>query len=279
MIIGIDLGGTNVRAAIENDGAIQNFRKEPFNTKVSLDETLTQLKEFIRPLVGNGVRGIGIGVPSVVDVEKGIVLNVTNIPAWKRVPLKDILEAEFKIPVCVNNDVNCFALGEHQFGNLRGMKNVVGVSIGTGLGSGIIINDRLFEGVNCGAGELGLLPYLDQNIEYYASGNLFKVKFNTTAHEANNRAAEGDPQAVEQWEEFGKHVGEAIKCVAYAYDPEAIVLGGSLSKAFRFFNESMHQSMLNFEFPESINRLRVFQSTDDNITVLGAAALVHRLLR
>src|SRR6186713_192615 len=190
MIIGIDLGGTNVRAAIENDGLILNFRKESFNTKMSLDDTLTQLKEFIRPLVKNEVRGIGIGVPSVVDVKNGVVFNVTNIPAWKRVPLKEILEAEFRIPVCVNNDVNCFALGEHQFGTLKGMKNAVGVSIGTGLGSGIIINDNLFEGVNCGAGEVGLLPYLDHNIEYYASGNLFKVKFNTTAEEANRQACE-----------------------------------------------------------------------------------------
>jgi glucokinase len=279
MIIGIDLGGTNVRAAIENDGVILNFKKESFNTKMSLDDTLTQLKEFIRPLVNNGVRGIGIGVPSVVDVKNGVVFNVTNIPAWKRVPLKEILEAEFRIPVCVNNDVNCFALGEHQFGTLRGMKNVVGVSIGTGLGSGIIINDNLFEGVNCGAGEVGLLPYLDHNIEYYASGNLFKVKFNTTAEAANRQACEGNPAAIGHWKEFGWHVGEALKCIVYAYDPEAIVLGGSLSKAFRLFSESMYLSMQNFEFPESIKRLKIFQSTNDNITVLGAAALVHRLLR
>lgn len=276
MIIGIDLGGTNVRAAIENNGEILNFRKEPFNTKLSLEETVNQLKQFIRPLVTEGVTGIGIGVPSVVDVEKGIVFNVTNIPAWKRVPLKEILEAEFKLPVQVNNDVNCFVLGEHQFGNLRGMKNVVGVSIGTGLGSGIIINNALFEGVNCGAGEIGLLPYLDKNIEYYASGNLFKAKFNTTAEQANKSAVLGDVQAIEQWKEFGKHVGEAIKCAAYAYDPEAIVLGGSLSKAFHLFKDSMHQSMLDFEFPESIKRLRIFQSTNDNITVMGAAALVCR---
>jgi len=279
MIIGIDLGGTNVRAAIENDGLILNFRKESFNTKMSLDDTLTQLKEFIRPLVKNEVRGIGIGVPSVVDVKNGVVFNVTNIPAWKRVPLKEILEAEFRIPVCVNNDVNCFALGEHQFGTLKGMKNAVGVSIGTGLGSGIIINDNLFEGVNCGAGEVGLLPYLDHNIEYYASGNLFKVKFNTTAEEANRQACEGNPAAIGHWKEFGWHVGEAMKCIAYAYDPEAIVLGGSLSKAFRLFSESMYLSMHNFEFPESIKRLRIFQSTNENITILGAAALVHRHLR
>ena len=278
MIIGVDLGGTNIRAAIENNGEILSFRKEPFNTKRSLDETLRQLREFIRPLVAEGIKGIGIGVPSVVDVENGIVFNVTNIPAWKRVPLKEILESEFSVAVRVNNDVNCFTLGEHQFGLLRGMKNVVGISIGTGLGSGIIINNNLFEGANCGAGEIGLLPYLDRNIEYYASGNLFKVKFNTTAEDAHNRAVEGQLQAIEQWNEFGRHVGEAIKCVAYAYDPEAVVLGGSLSKAFRFFSDAMHESMLNFEFPESIKRLKIFQSTNDNITVLGAAALVHRVL-
>jgi len=274
MIIGVDLGGTNIRAAIENNGEILSFRKEPFNTKLSLEETLGQLKEFIRPLIAEGIRGIGIGVPSVVDVEKGIVFNVTNIPAWKQVPLKEILENEFSVAVRVNNDVNCFTLGEHQFGLLRGMKNVVGVSIGTGLGSGIIINNNLFEGVNCGAGEIGLLPYLDRNIEYYASGNLFKVKFNTTAENAHNRAVAGSAEAIEQWNEFGRHVGEAIKCVAYAYDPEAIVLGGSLSKAYRLFNESMRQSLLNFEFPESIKRLKIFQSTNDNITVMGAAALI-----
>jgi glucokinase len=278
MIIGVDLGGTNIRAAIENNGEILSFRKEPFNTKRSLDESLSQLREFIRPLVAEGIKGIGIGVPSVVDVENGIVFNVTNIPAWKRVPLKEILESEFQVAVRVNNDVNCFTLGEHQFGLLRGMKNVVGISIGTGLGSGIIINNNLFEGANCGAGEIGLLPYLDRNIEYYASGNLFKVKFHTTAENAHNRAVAGNVEAIEQWNEFGKHVGEAIKCVAYAYDPEAVVLGGSLSKAFRFFNDAMHESMLNFEFPESIKRLKIFQSTNDNITVLGAAALVQRVL-
>lgn len=276
MIIGIDLGGTNIRAAVENGGEILHFKKEPFNTKLSLNDTLTQLKEFIKPLATNGVKGIGIGVPSVVDVENGVVFNVTNIPAWKRVPLKEILEAEFRIPVAVNNDVNCFALGEHQFGTLRGMKNAVGVSIGTGLGSGIIINNSLFEGVNCGAGEVGLLPYRDHNIEFYASGNLFKVKFNTTAEDAHRKAVEGDAVAIGQWNEFGMHVGEALKCVAYAYDPEAIVLGGSLSKAFRFFNDAMRQSMLNFEFPESIKRLKIFQSTNDNITVMGAAALISR---
>jgi len=277
MIIGIDLGGTNIRAALESGGNVMCFKKEPFNTRRALEETLVQLKEFIRPLISDDVKGIGIGVPSVVDVEKGIVYNVTNIPSWQRVPLKDILEKEFGLPVRVNNDVNCFALGEHQFGMLMGMKNAVAVSVGTGLGCGIIINNRLFEGVNCGAGEIGLLPYRDHNIEYYASGNLFKVQYGTTAEEAHRLAVQGDSEAIDYWNEFGMHMAEALKCVVYAYDPEAIVLGGSLSKAFAFFNESMNNSLKkNFEFPESIKKLKIFQSRNENITVLGAAALVHQ---
>ena len=130
MTIGVDLGGTNIRAGIESGGNIFNQRKEFLQTSGSLSETLTQFIEFIRPLVSADIKGIGIGVPSVVDVEKGIVYNVTNIPSWQRVPLKDILEDEFGIPVSMNNDVNCFALGEHQFGLAKGMKHVVGVSAG-----------------------------------------------------------------------------------------------------------------------------------------------------
>ena len=275
MRIGVDLGGTNVRAGIVGwDWDMRDYRREKFANQGSLDETLSQLKAFIRPLMGPEIKGIGIGVPSVVDIENGIVYNVTNIPSWERVPLRSILEKEFAVPVVVNNDVNCFVLGEHSHGVLKGMKNVVGVSCGTGLGSGIIINNQLYSGKNCGAGEVGLLHYLDHNIEYYASGNLFRVKFNTSAEKAHQQALQGDEAAIQAWVEFGKHLAEALKSVVYAYDPEAIVLGGSLSKAFRLFEEPMRRSLPEFEFPESIKRLKIFQTQDENITLLGAAALI-----
>jgi glucokinase len=276
MTIGVDLGGTHIRAGIENGGNVFNPRKEIFRTDRSLEETITQLIEFVRPLVRAEVRGLGIGVPSVVDIEKGIVYNVTNIPSWEQVPLKDILEQEFRIPVSVNNDVNCFTLGEHQFGLLRGMKHVVGVSSGTGLGAGIIINNQPFYGNNCGAGEIGLLPYLDHNIEYYASGNLFRAYFNMTAEEAHQRALAGDAKALGYWKEFGIHMAEALKCVVYAYDPEAIVLGGSLSKAFNLFRDNMNATLKDFTYPESMKRLKIFQSQNENITLLGAAAMVRQ---
>ena len=274
MIIGVDLGGTNIRAGVEHRGNLLHPKRDLFNTRQSKDETLKQLMEFIRPLVKNDVRGIGIGVPSVVDVEKGIVFNVANIPSWDRVPLKDLLEDEFQIPVVVNNDVNCFALGEHQFGVLAGLSNVVGISSGTGLGSGIIINNQLVNGSNCGAGEIGLLSYREHNIEYYASGNLFRVSYNTTGEQAYNLALAGNEEALGYWREFGVHMAHAVKSAVFAYDPEAIVLGGSLSNAFPFFEPSMLKALEDFPYPESIRKLKIYQSKNPNITLLGAAALV-----
>jgi glucokinase len=274
MVIGVDLGGTKVRAGVALNGEVKKEKQQLFNSKGTKEETLAQLIDLIAPLVDSRVRGIGLGVPSVIDLSKGVVYNVVNIPSWDRVPLKDILEEKFSIPVSVNNDVNCFILGEHRFGRVRGMRNVVGITSGTGLGSGIIINNEPFHGSNCGAGEIGLLSYGDHNIEYYASGNFFETIHGMSAIHAHELAITGDENALRLWKEFGVHMGQALKTVIYAYDPEAIVVGGSLSKAYRFFEESMMESLHDFTFPESIRKLKVFQSLNENITLMGAAALI-----
>ena len=277
MFVGVDLGGTNVRAAIEVDGVIHSPRRNAFNTMGSLEDTIQELIEFIRPSVQRGVHGIGIGVPSVVDVEEGIVYNVMNIPSWERVPLKAILEDAFSVPVRVNNDVNCFVLGEHRFGVLKGFHNVVGMACGTGLGLGIVINDALYLGNNCGAGEIGLLPYHEHTLEYYASGNFFPAFHGMTAADAHERAKEDDPVALEAWSQFGEHFAQAIKSVVLTYDPEALVLGGSVSKAYPFFAETMKAALHDFPFGESMKRLKIFRSQNENSALLGAAALVRGL--
>lgn len=275
MVIGVDLGGTKVRAGVALNGEIQKQEQQLFRSSGSREETLRQLIDLLRSLAGPGLKGIGLGVPSVIDVEKGIVYNVVNIPSWDCVPLKDILEEEFSVPVSINNDVNCFALGEHRFGLVKGYRNIVGITSGTGLGSGIINNNELFMGSNCGAGEIGLLSYLDRNIEYYASGNFFEVFHGLSAIAAHDMAVGGSQEALGWWRAFGRHMGHAIKTVVYAYDPEAIVIGGSLSKAFHLFQDAMYQSLEDFTFPQSIKKLKIFQSVHENITLLGAAALLE----
>lgn len=274
MNIVVDLGATNVRAGFENHGVISGERSILLEKKEDLDSTLNQLIAFLRPYTKNGINSIGIGVPSVVDVANGIVYNAVNIPSWQEVHLKDILESEFNIPVFVNNDVNCFVLGEHRFGVARDYQSVVGVCIGTGIGTGIIINNHLYTGINCGAGELGHLPYLDHDLEYYASGNFFEKEYGLSAMEASIKMADSPLEGQFMWNAFGTHLAHALMAIVYSYDPEVIVLGGSLSKAYPYFEKQLKTVMKErFAYPESLKRLKILQSTDDSISLLGASLL------
>lgn len=274
MNIVVDLGATNVRAGFEHRGVISGERSILLEKKDDLDSTLNQLISFLRPYTKSGVSSIGIGVPSVVDVVNGIVYNAVNIPSWQEVHLKEILESEFNIPVFVNNDVNCFVLGEHRFGVARDYQSVVGVCIGTGIGTGIIIKNQLYTGINCGAGELGHLPYLDHDLEYYASGNFFEKEYGLSAMEASGKMATTPNECQCMWDAFGTHLAHALMAIVYAYDPEVIVLGGSLSKAYPYFENKLKTVMKErFAYPESLKHLKILQSTDDSISLLGASLL------
>ncbi|MBX2843903.1 MAG: ROK family protein [Flammeovirgaceae bacterium] len=276
MKIGADLGGTNLRACLMNDQQIIKSNKVPLKNKDNLDSTIQQIINLIKTIYGENVSGIGIGVPSVVDTEKGIVYDAVNIPSWKEVLLKDILENEFHIPVYINNDVNCFVLGEKCFGVGKHYKNIVGITIGTGIGAGIILNNKLYSGTNCGAGELGYLPYLNYDLEYYCSSNFFDKEYQTTAYNLFLKAEQNDTAALTIWNEFGNHLGVALRSVMYAYDPEIIILGGSISGAFKYFEASMYEALKDTHFPKSLEKLKICVSEMDNVSMLGAASLVDQ---
>jgi glucokinase len=275
MKIGVDLGGTNIRACLIHEQQIVKINKVPLENKDNLDNTLQQIISLINSVHDSKITGIGIGVPSVVDLEKGIVYDVVNIPSWKVVPLKDILEKEFNVPVFINNDVNCFIMGEKHFGVAKDYLNIVGITIGTGIGSGIITNGKLYSGANCGAGEIGYLPYLDHDLEYYCSSNFFDKVHNTTAYDTFLEAEKNDARALQIWNEFGHHMGIAIKSVMYAFDPEIVVLGGSISGAYQFFKDQMYQTMSDTYFPKSVGKLKICLSEVENVSMLGAASLVE----
>lgn len=273
MKIGVDIGGTNLRAGLKEGSRLVNQQSLALKDKDNFESTIDQVKSLIRSVYRPSVTSIGIGVPSVVDQHRGIVYDVVNIPSWNKVYLGDILTKEFGIPVLVNNDSNCFTLGEHCYGQLQPFRNAVGITIGTGLGGGIIINNKLYCGNNCGAGEMGMLPYMEHNIEYYCSNNFFQVFHNTSALDVYERAVNGEACALRLWEEFGTHVGRALIAVMYAFDPEAIVIGGSIAKASAFFEKATRRSLLEFAYPQSIKNLKIFFSNTHNIALLGAAAL------
>ncbi len=272
-VIGVDLGGTNVRV-----GKVQNNRLEKhFSRAVSSNEAenivIQEIFSSIDLVFDNDAAGIGIGVPSVVDVEKGIVYTVENIPSWKEVYLKDQLESKYGVPAYINNDANCFALGESYFGKGRGFKDIVALTIGTGMGAGIIINNKLYNGINCGAGEFGNILYKDHNLEYYCSGQLFLRECGVGGDVICERAEKGDKDALALLEQLGSDLGNAIQTILYALDPEIIIFGGSVSKAFPFFEKSMRENMKSFVYQHVLKRLVIEQSEQANIPILGAAAL------
>ncbi|MBD3616503.1 MAG: ROK family protein [Gracilimonas sp.] len=273
-VIGIDLGATNVRVArIVNDKIVSISTAEIENT-ASAEDLINQIRMLISEEIESSVTAVGIGVPSVVDVEAGIVYNVQNIPSWKKVPLKKILEKDFNKPVYINNDANCFVLGEKYFGKARGCSSVAGLIIGTGFAAGLIFNNKLYSGPNCGAGEVGMIPYRDSIYEHYCSGQFFEKQKGINGSKLFELALDDDEDAQEIYNEFGTHLGNAIKAVLYAYDPELIVFGGGVRKAYQFFKDAMYKSMSDFAYKNSLNKLTITVSELDQIALLGAAALV-----
>lgn len=274
MKIGIDLGGTNIRTGAVANGKIVN-RHAISTPKTDKEQDVTDaIIDSIRQATsGERIECIGIGVPSVVDWQKGIVYNVANIPSWKEVHIKDILEKEFGVPVAVNNDANCFALGEKMFGAAKQFSDVVGITLGTGVGSGIIINGKLYSGRNTAAGEIGSLPYLDSDYEHYCSSGFF-VNKGTTGKDASIAADNADASALATWQEFGSHLGNLVKTVLLTYDPEAIVFGGSIANAYKHFQAPLQQSLSDFLYPTMVQRLKIFTSTLPDVAIYGASALV-----
>ncbi|MBK5721213.1 ROK family protein [Dysgonomonas sp. Marseille-P4677] len=273
MKIGIDLGGTNIRMGVVENGNVSRKIAQLCKANEPENIVIDQIKSMIREIISPDITSIGIGVPSVVDAERGIVYNVMNIPSWKEVHLKEILEEEFKIPVSVNNDCNCFALGEAYYGEAIGYKDAVCLALGTGVGAGIIIDGKLYNGGNTGAGEIGSLPYLEYDYESYCSSSYFTRVHGTTGKEAFDKATSGDPEALEIWKKIGIHIGNLVKVILFTYDPSIIVMGGSISNAYSFFAPTMMDTLKTFPYTEIVAKLQIRLSTKEDISILGASLL------
>jgi len=274
-IIGVDVGGTNIGLGRVEKDHFNECKSFDISAQGTKEKILEEIINSIYSVFDDNVAGIGIGVPSLVDVSKGIVYNVQNIPSWDEVHLKNILEEQFGIPVYVNNDANCFTVGEKYFGKGKRFSNMVGLTLGTGLGAGIIINNRLYSGTNCGAGEFGSIPYKDQILEYYCSGQSFKKVYNIEGSIVFEKAKLGDTKALKIFKEFGYHLGNAIQAILFSVDPEAIILGGSVSRAYPYFSDAMWACVNKFPYQHSLKNLLIEVTTQPHISILGAAALYY----
>ena len=274
--IGVDLGGTNMRVAKIKDGVIVDLKIWPTpRFAKSCEETIQALISIISEVFDKEILSIGIGVPSVVDRRAGIVYNVANIPYWEEVHLKELLTQRFSVPVFVDNDANCFALGERYFGKGQTVSNFVGLTIGTGLGGGIIQQGQLLADANCGSGEFGEIPYKEHNLEYYCSGSYFMNVWQTNGKEMYDLAVLQDSRALEAYRQFGLHLADAVKIVVLTLDPQMIVFGGSVADAHRFYEASMLEGLKDFPYPNSIRNLQIEFSTLENAGILGAVSLCY----
>lgn len=275
MVLAVDLGGTNLCLGLVDNGVVVDMASVPsFAPSATMEQTLEYLAEQISIMLLPSVTKIGIGVPSVVDVEKGIVYDAANIPSWKEVHLKSFLEERFGLPVSVNNDANCYAMGAYGTYPANAKPEVlVTVTLGTGIGIGVVDHGRLFCGVNCGAGELGYLDYKDGCLEEYCSRQFFD-RHGVKPHEASAAALVGNAGSMKLFEEFGRNLGYALMILMFAYDPSHIVLGGGIANALPLFRDQMVGYLKErFPFKNNIEKLIVDVRTGGEIPIIGASLI------
>lgn len=272
-IICVDIGATKIHIGAILDEAIVAEVLLPTPALASEDQVLAEIAGGIAQLMDDQVAGIGIGVPGLVDETAGIVYDVINIPSWKEVHLRKYMADHFQVPVYLTNDANTFVLGEKVYGKAKAYNNVVGITLGSGLGAGIIANGSLYAGAFSGAGEFGHIPYLDKNIEAYCGGEFFRSKYGVEGSLLKTRAEQGDKAALEAFDAYGQHLGNVINLALYTLSPEAIFLGGSISKSFPLFEEAMRRRVQDFPFKRITEKLVIEPSAIDNAALWGAAAL------
>lgn len=268
--IGIDFGGTNLRAAIADTdtGQIFHQRQRPTLANEGQEAVIGRIVELIRELTqANGaaglIRGVGIGVPGTPDLDTGVIQFLPNLPGkWLNVPLQSMIEEEVQLPVALINDVRAITLGEWTFGAGRGAHTVACLAIGTGIGGGVVVNGEFHLGIGGTAGEFGHhvvevdgLPCGCGGkgcLELYASGpaiaamGVKEVMHGHTTrigelvnHDLNRidagtivqAALEGDPIAKGILQKAGMYLGIAVGNILGVISPQKVIFGGGVSQA------------------------------------------------
>ncbi len=274
-VIGVNLEAPKLQLGVIKGNKLKSLTETRINTEKSKKYILNQIISEISKIITKDVIGIGIGIPGAVDVEKGIVKAVNRIPSWKNVNIRDAIKKEFKIPCFLNNDANCFTLGVKYFGSGKKYKNIVGLILGEGIGAGIVTDNKLYSGATCLAGEFGMISYDKNNFEGYTSLRFFKNIHNTTFDDVYSKAEANDKSALRILKGYGYYLGDIMENIVLALNPELLVLGGEISKGFKYFEKSMWERLKNIAYKDSINNLQIRENQTENLTVLGAAALYY----
>lgn len=310
--IGVDVGGTNIKLAlVDKKGAIVYSNTVPTRVEMGYEYTISNIKQAIYDLMKESkttkdvIDGIGFGFPGQVDCEKGIVRIAPNIPGWVNVPIASIVEEEFNIPVKVDNDVRCAALAELNYGAGRNCQNLICITVGTGIGSGLILNGKLVRGANNAAGEIGHIKLKMKDgpicgcgdtgcLEAFASGpaivamaeEYIKGGKSTKYRELANpditpyivaeAAKQGDAVAKRIYETIGEYIGIGLSSVVNLLNPEKIVVGGGVADAGELLFEPIRRTLIERAMPIQGNSVEVVAAELANSAgVIGASLLIE----
>lgn len=310
--IGIDVGGTNVKIAlVDNNGKIIYSNSIPTRAEMGYEYTINNMKEAITELIKEtksdpkNIESIGFGFPGQIDYQKGIVRLAPNIPGWVDVPIAEIMEKEFGIPTRVDNDVRCAALGELNYGAGQGCDNLICITVGTGIGSGLVINGKLVRGASNAAGEIGHIK-LDMNggplcgcgdrgcLEAFASGPSIvalaeeyikggkSTKYrelanpDITPYIVSEAAKQGDPVAKRIFTIVGEYIGIGLASVVNLLNPEKIIIGGGVAAAGDLLLTPIKESLVKRAMPIAGSAVEIVPAQLGNSAgVIGASLLIN----
>jgi len=288
-MLGVDIGGTKISCGIistqgeilEKPYTIPTGGKD--SEKVIVNRIFNAIDQVL-VLAGlkiTDISGIGIGATGPLDMKAGLILECPFLPTLNNFPLRETIHDKFKIPVFLDNDANCFALGECFFGAGRGQEIILGYTLGTGLGCATVINSTIFSGATQHACEIWPSPYRDKTIEYFVSGNGISRMYiesggaRKSALEIAQLAYHGDIPAQQTWEQFGEHLAYAIAWGINTFDPDIVILGGSISNAIELFSPAMERFLRKYLCPLPAEKTKVVKAQlGDHAGLIGAACLV-----
>lgn len=295
MQIGIDVGGTNIRAGlVSSDGKIISLTKRTITGHKQPSLFINFLTSLINETKKiSPIKHVGLGIPGIVSAKDGIVFSSPHYPEWENFSIQKQLQSKIKIRVSIDNDANQIALGEAHFGAGKKLNSFLMLTLGTGIGGGIIINKKIFHGTNGFAGEFGhIVVVKDGNpcgcgsrgcLETYASQtglkhlskkaglSLKNIPDEKVGHFLFEQAVGGNTKAKKIFEEFGTYLGIGIASLVNVTGIDNIVLGGGLSEAKKYFLASLKKSIRTHTYKKTAEGIKIhFALLGDKAGILGA---------
>ncbi|MFH1800145.1 MAG: ROK family protein [Candidatus Omnitrophota bacterium] len=312
--VGIDIGGTKISLVLGTEkGKILARHEIKTGVRAKTKACVKELASNLRTLILHScvspkkILGIGVGCPGPVDSSKGALPRSPNLPGWKGIPLRSILQKATGLPVFLANDANAAALGEQLLGAGKRTQDLIYITVSTGIGGGIVMNGELHEGAGCVAGEVGHMSVVPEGrrcgcgkrgcLEAYASGtaivndvrermtskNTVLWKFlrgnkRVGAKQVGRAACEGDKLAIESYRKAGYYLGIGIANLLNILNPQKVVIGGGVLKsAPKIFWKAMIKSAKQHAWPEAFRTVRIVPSQlKRHVGDHGALALVFR---